>query len=120
MASTHQYPVERSKVSLRDQAHKDNLANWEPILEKYENALQQVSSEGTLASLERHQTRGQLLRESSSTRCGGYANRPAARDRIALLLDQDSPFLELCPFAGFGNANSTPSANIIAGIGTVR
>ncbi|KAJ4223466.1 hypothetical protein NW759_006101 [Fusarium solani] len=103
MSITHQYPVERSKVSLRDQAHKDNLANWEPILEKYENALQQVSSEGALASLERHQTRGQLL----------------PRDRIALLLDQDSPFLELCPFAGFGNVNSTPSANIIAGIGTV-
>lgn len=43
-----------------------------------------------------------------------------ARDRISLLLDQDSPFLELCPFAGYGNENSTPSANLIAGIGVVR
>ncbi|KAM0426420.1 hypothetical protein ACHAPT_008467 [Fusarium lateritium] len=103
MSTTHQYPVQRSKVSLRDQAHMDNLANWEPILEKYDDALQQVCSEGIDASLERHQTRGQLL----------------PRDRIALLLDQDSPFLELCPFAGFENSNSTPSANIIAGIGTV-
>ncbi|KAM5341585.1 hypothetical protein ACJ41O_014616 [Fusarium nematophilum] len=103
MSTTHSYPVERSNVNIRDQTHKDNLANWEPILEKYGKALQDVSSEGTLASLERHQTRGQLL----------------PRDRISLLLDQDSPFLELCPFAGYGNPNSTPSANIIAGIGIV-
>lgn len=48
------------------------------------------------------------------------ANGNAARDRVALLLDQDSPFLELGAFAGFENADSTPSANLIAGIGNVR
>lgn len=42
-----------------------------------------------------------------------------ARDRIALLLDHGSPFLELCPFAGYDNRDSTPSANLIAGIGLV-
>jgi acetyl-CoA carboxylase carboxyltransferase component len=42
-----------------------------------------------------------------------------ARDRISLLLDQDSPFLEVCAFAGYENSESTPGANIIAGIGNV-
>ena len=42
-----------------------------------------------------------------------------ARDRIALLLDQDSPFLELGAFAGFENKDSTPCANLISGIGNV-
>lgn len=42
-----------------------------------------------------------------------------ARDRISLLLDQDSPFLEVCAFAGYENEDSTPGANIIAGIGNV-
>lgn len=49
------------------------------------------------------------------------ANSPfPARDRIALLLDFDSPFLELCPFAGHKLPNSNNCANIIAGIGIVR
>lgn len=39
---------------------------------------------------------------------------------MALLLDQDTPFLELGAFAGFENADSTPCANLIAGIGNVR
>lgn len=43
-----------------------------------------------------------------------------ARDRIALLLDPDSPFLELCTFAGFGLPDSSPCASLIVGIGTVR
>lgn len=43
----------------------------------------------------------------------------AARDRVSLLLDHGSPFLELGSFAGFRNKDSTPNANIIAGIGNV-
>lgn len=42
-----------------------------------------------------------------------------ARDRVALLLDQESPFLELGAFAGFRNKDSTPCANLISGIGNV-
>lgn len=42
-----------------------------------------------------------------------------ARDRVALLLDSDSPFLELCAFAGFGLPDSSPSASLIAGIGSI-
>lgn len=43
----------------------------------------------------------------------------AARDRIALLLDPDSPFLELGAFWGYGIRESSNCASIIAGIGIV-
>ncbi|KDN53482.1 ClpP/crotonase [Tilletiaria anomala UBC 951] len=42
------------------------------------------------------------------------------RDRIALLLDQDSPWLELCAFAGYDQEDSTPCASTVAGIGLVN
>ena len=42
-----------------------------------------------------------------------------ARDRIELLLDEDSPFLELMPLAGYGQENSAPGASLVAGIGLV-
>ncbi|KAI5465061.1 carboxyl transferase domain-containing protein [Mariannaea sp. PMI_226] len=98
------YPIQRSQVNLRDENYVQNEKSWGPILDRFEAALQDVCSEGSDASLSRHQSRGQLL----------------PRDRISLLLDQDSPFLELCPFAGYGNTNSTPCGNLISGIGLVR
>lgn len=49
----------------------------------------------------------------------GVADLCLARDRISLLLDEDSPFLELCTFAGYGLEDSSPCANLIAGIGNV-
>ncbi|KAH6894701.1 carboxyl transferase [Thelonectria olida] len=97
------YPIEKSSVNLREETYTENEKGWAPVLERFETALHNVCSEGSDASLSRHQSRGQLL----------------PRDRIGLLLDQDSPFLELCPFAGFGNSNSTPCGNLISGIGVV-
>jgi geranyl-CoA carboxylase beta subunit len=60
------------------------------------------------ASRERFEKRGQLL----------------PRERLALLLDPGTPFLELCSLAGFGLdtpdlARSVPGGGIIAGIGFV-
>eukprot|EP01114_Cavostelium_apophysatum_P013006 TRINITY_DN3061_c0_g1_i2.p1 TRINITY_DN3061_c0_g1~~TRINITY_DN3061_c0_g1_i2.p1 ORF type:complete len:544 (+),score=79.24 TRINITY_DN3061_c0_g1_i2:64-1632(+) len=42
-----------------------------------------------------------------------------ARDRVELLLDQDSPFLELCPLAGWGQEDVTLGGSVVAGIGLV-
>jgi len=42
--------------------------------------------QGTAKEIERHKKRGQLT----------------ARERVHLLLDEDAPFLELLPFAGYG------------------
>ncbi|CAK7200221.1 hypothetical protein SEUCBS139899_002912 [Sporothrix eucalyptigena] len=102
MATTHE--VQQSEIDLREQQFEENRKAWTPVLQRFDGALQTVSSEGAVQYLERHQSRGQLL----------------PRDRVALLLDHDSPFLELCPFAGYENPDSTPAANLIAGIGLVN
>ncbi|KAJ5103935.1 ClpP/crotonase [Penicillium argentinense] len=103
MATTSSYPTMSAKLDLRGEQYQANKTSWEPILEKFENALKQVAVEGNEVSVRRHQSRGQLL----------------PRDRISLLLDQDSPFLELCAFAGYENENSTPCANLVSGIGNI-
>ncbi|MFF4156226.1 acyl-CoA carboxylase subunit beta [Streptomyces sp. NPDC001678] len=51
----------------------------------------------------RHRARGKLL----------------ARERVELLLDPDTPFLELSPLAGWGS-DHTVGASIVTGIGTVE
>lgn len=104
MTAQSSFPVLSSHLDLRGDQFQSNQTAWIPILERFENALEQVSAEGNDSSLQRHQSRGQLL----------------PRDRISLFLDQDSPFLELGVFAGYGNKDSTTCANLIAGIGTVR
>jgi acetyl-CoA carboxylase carboxyltransferase component len=42
-----------------------------------------------------------------------------ARERIELLLDEDSPFLELCPLAGYGRDSFALGGTLTAGIGLV-
>jgi acyl-CoA carboxylase subunit beta len=53
--------------------------------------------------VERHRQRGKLL----------------ARERIELLLDPDSPFLELSPLAAWGT-NYTVGASLVTGVGVVE
>ncbi|KAF9637473.1 Carboxyl transferase [Lasiodiplodia theobromae] len=103
MASTASFPIAESQVDLRQPQYQKNREEWGPILEKLNQALAESSGEGDSKSVARHLSRGQLL----------------ARDRISLLLDQDSPFLELGTFAGYGLEDSNACANLIAGIGSV-
>ena len=42
-----------------------------------------------------------------------------ARDRIELLVDPDSPFLELCPLAAYGTQFQV-GASLVTGIGVVE
>src|SRR3954470_19264145 len=53
--------------------------------------------------VERHRKRGKLL----------------ARERIELLIDPDSPFLELSPLAAWGS-DYTVGASVVTGIGVVE
>jgi acetyl-CoA carboxylase carboxyltransferase component len=43
----------------------------------------------------------------------------SARERINLLLDEDSPFLELCQLAGYGQEDMTLGGSVVGGIGLV-
>lgn len=55
------FPVVQSRLDLRGQIFQANRESWKPVLDRFEAALRDVSSEGTEASLSRHQERGQLL-----------------------------------------------------------
>ncbi|MBB2499294.1 acyl-CoA carboxylase subunit beta [Amycolatopsis echigonensis] len=81
-------------------------ANREAMLEK----LAEIDAEHAKAVagggekyVERHRKRGKLL----------------ARERIELLLDEDSPFLELSPLAAWGS-DYRVGASVITGIGVVE
>lgn len=132
MTSSHTFPIEKSSVDIRSPGLAEARSKWEGILHDFQERLKEVSSEGSAASCSRHQHRGQLLRAYPHVpffaslylfppdRKANAAGPFSARDRIALLLDFDSPFLELCPFAGHRLPNSNNCANIVAGIGVVR
>jgi acetyl-CoA carboxylase carboxyltransferase component len=45
--------------------------------------------------------------------------RLLARERIELLLDDDSPFLELCALAGYGQEDVNVGSTIVGGVGLV-
>ncbi|NKY37517.1 acyl-CoA carboxylase subunit beta [Nocardia speluncae] len=65
--------------------------------------FEKVVAGGGPEKLARHRTRGKLT----------------ARERIELLIDEDSPFLELCPLAAWGSEFQV-GASTVAGIGVVE
>jgi hypothetical protein len=98
-----EFPVAESLLDLTQPAYQSNQEAWKPVLQEFAENLKRTTSEGTAQSLDKHQSRGQLL----------------ARDRISLLLDSNSSFLELGVFAGFDLDDSSPCASLLAGIGCI-
>jgi acetyl-CoA carboxylase carboxyltransferase component len=94
-----------SKIDIQSAEFKQNKAQFLRILEEYRTILKQVRHGAPPKAIERHKQRGKLL----------------ARERIDLLVDPNTPFLELSPLAAFGeHDNQFPSAGIITGIGVVE
>jgi len=73
------------------------------LLDEHSRQLALANLGGGEKYVERHRGRGKLL----------------ARERVELLLDPDSPFLELSPLAGWGT-DYTVGASIVTGIGVVE
>ena len=83
----------------------NGLSGYQHILNEFRKNLKLVNSHGPEKAREKHQERGKLL----------------ARERIHLLIDGQTPFLELSAFAAFGQYNDEfPSAGIITGIGVIH
>ncbi|MFD6752757.1 acyl-CoA carboxylase subunit beta [Micromonospora gifhornensis] len=81
-------------------------ANREALLERIaelDDTVQQARAGGGEKYVTRHHGRGKLL----------------PRERIELLLDQDSPFLELSSVAGYGT-DFPVGASVVTGIGVVE
>jgi acetyl-CoA carboxylase carboxyltransferase component len=90
-------------VDPRDAAHEANRAAMLDLLATIGQAHQQVLAGGGERYVTRHRERGRLL----------------VRERIDLLLDVGSPFLELSPLAGWGTDDPL-GGGIVTGIGLVE
>ena len=94
----------KSKLKTGAEEFKAAAAQMRAQVGDLNQKLAQVRRGGDAAARERHTARGKLL----------------VRDRIKTLLDPDSPWLELSPFAAWGMYDSqVPAAGIITGIGRV-
>ncbi|KAH6664259.1 propionyl-CoA carboxylase beta chain, partial [Halenospora varia] len=97
------FPQLSTKINNKLPTFLENSTKWESILRNFDAASIEASSESkTPAAITKH-TAQQIL----------------ARDRVVLLRDPGTPFLELCGFAGHELEESSPSASLVAGIGVV-
>lgn len=64
--SINSLPSMTSAINLRTPDAVANKEAWAPILNRFEAALLETATEGSRISLQRHQSRGQLLGPSYS------------------------------------------------------
>jgi acetyl-CoA carboxylase carboxyltransferase component len=95
-------PVLSPAVDPSSDVYRQNRQAMGSALAEVEDQLEKARSGGGQRYVERHRSRGKLL----------------ARERIELLLDPDTPFLELAPLAAWGT-DYTVGASLVSGIGVV-
>ncbi len=84
---------------------KDNKAHYDGLLDELRKALEHTYIGGGQVLVDRHHKRGKIL----------------ARDRIDLLVDPLTSFMELSPLAAWQMyGNDVPGAGIVTGIGIVH
>ena len=94
-----------TKLNVNSEEFKKNKEAFLKVLNQYKETLREVKKGGPPASVQKHKERGKLL----------------ARERIDLLLDHNTPFLELSPLASYGQYDDQfPCAGIITGIGVIH
>ncbi|KAI8067806.1 ClpP/crotonase-like domain-containing protein [Gongronella butleri] len=99
----HLVPRHPSVVSKTSEEYKNNVEEWQRLLDELKERLQEATNEGKAKHIALHKKRGQL----------------SARERLELLLDEDSPFLELAALAGYGQDDMTLGGSVVSGIGLV-
>lgn len=94
-----------SQIRTDDPQYQENLAASRERLALLAERRKFAQEGGRDASIERHRSRGKLF----------------VRDRVDLLLDEGSPFLEIGALAAIDQYdNAAPSAGIVTGIGQVE
>ncbi|MEQ1508441.1 MAG: carboxyl transferase domain-containing protein, partial [Myxococcota bacterium] len=93
----------RTRVDPRSDAFRDNHAQNLAAVGTLHQLLAKARAGGGEKYVQRHVDRGKLL----------------PRRRLELLLDRDSPFLEIAPLAGCHEGGIVPGGSIVAGIGWV-
>lgn len=98
------YRIE-SKINTSSEEFRKNTEAYAGLLATYRERMGIVTSGGPASAVSRHKERGKLL----------------ARERINLLVDPNTPFLELSPMAAWDMYNNEfPSAGIVTGIGIIH
>ena len=94
-----------SQINVQSPEFKKNRKDFQVILDEYRSVMKQVRHGAPPKAVERHKQRGKLL----------------ARERIDLLIDPNTPFLEFSSLAAYGEYdNQFPSAGIITGVGRIH
>ena len=102
-------PALASKLSPRSEDFKANTVAMQALVDDLNAKLAKIAEGGGEAARAKHLARGKLL----------------PRDRVEMLLDPDTPFLEIAPLAALNmykeraGQDAAPGAGLIAGIGRV-
>lgn len=102
-------PALETKLNARSADFQANAAAMRAVVDDLKAQIQKATLGGGEAARAKHTARGKLL----------------PRDRVQMLLDPGTPFLELSPLAAMGmypdrdGSDSAPCAGVIAGIGRV-
>ncbi len=95
----------KSNIKTQDEEYRRNREYNLKITEEFRERLEMVKRGGPEKAKQKHVARGKLL----------------VRDRLKLLFDKDTPFLEFSAFASWGMYdNEAPCAGIITGVGVVH
>jgi 3-methylcrotonyl-CoA carboxylase beta subunit len=97
-------PVLETQLNPRSADFQANAAAMRAVVEDLQAQVAQAAQGGGEAARAKHTARGKLL----------------PRDRVSMLLDPGTPFLEIAPLAAHGMYDgAAPAAGVIAGIGRV-
>ncbi len=97
-------PVLPTQLNPRSESFRANAAAMRVLVDDLNARLAQIAQGGGEGPRQKHLARGKLL----------------PRDRVQLLLDPDTPFLEIAPLAALGMyGDDAPGAGLITGIGRV-
>ena len=95
----------KTKIDIQSNEFKSNREAFLKLLNEYKTILKENTKGGSERAVKKHKDRGKLL----------------ARERIDLLIDPNTPFLELSPLAAYNQYdNGFPSAGIVTGIGVIH
>jgi acetyl-CoA carboxylase carboxyltransferase component len=92
-----------TRIDPRSDEYQANRSAMVAKLEEFESLMEKARQGGGEKYISRHRDRGKLL----------------ARERVELLLDQDSAFLELSTLAAWGTDKNL-GANVVTGIGVIE
>jgi len=94
----------RSRLNTKSDVYKSNYEQMSTMVDTLQQALAKAREGGGEKYNSRHVKKGKLL----------------PRERIEMVLDEDSYFLELCPLAGHTIKSVGTGAGVVGGIGVIN